>query len=83
MSTITVRGLSVEQLDALKLEARRQGISMNRLALRRLTDQRDPPKTREVTTFEKLAGTWSQQEAESFMAAIAPLEQVDPELWDG
>ena len=28
-----------------------------------------------------LAGTWSQQEADCFQAAIAPLGQVDPDLW--
>jgi hypothetical protein len=83
MSTITVRGLSEEQLAALKREARRQGISMNRLALRRLTDQRELPKASVDTAFEQLAGTWSQQEADSFTAAIAPLEQVDPDLWGG
>jgi hypothetical protein len=28
-----------------------------------------------------LIGTWTEQESEAFNAAIAPLEQVDPELW--
>jgi 3-phosphoglycerate kinase len=31
--------------------------------------------------LDALAGTWSQQEAECFQAAIAPLWQVDPDLW--
>lgn len=37
MSTISMRGLSDQQLASLKEEAIRQGISMNQLALRRLT----------------------------------------------
>lgn len=37
MSTFSVRGLSDHQLASLKEQARRQGISMNRLALHRLT----------------------------------------------
>ena len=28
-----------------------------------------------------LAGTWSQEEADAFAAVIAPLEQVDADLW--
>jgi hypothetical protein len=55
-ATITVRGLGADELAALKRAAEREGISMNRLALRRLVDQ-------------------------SPAAAIAPLQQVDPDLW--
>jgi hypothetical protein len=38
MATITVRGLGDDDLAALKQAAEREGISMNRLALRRLVD---------------------------------------------
>ncbi len=81
MSTISVRGLSDQQLASLKEEALRQGISMNRLALHRLTHPEggsNPPK---ATELDALGGTWSEEEAEAFSTAIAPLEQVDPELW--
>jgi hypothetical protein len=33
------------------------------------------------SALDALAGTWSQQDAESFQAAIAPLGKVDPDLW--
>ena len=44
------------------------------ISVRGLSDQ-------QLAALEALAGTWSQEEADAFTAAIAPLEQVDPELW--
>jgi hypothetical protein len=31
--------------------------------------------------LQRLAGTWTQADAGAFAAAIAPLEQVDSDLW--
>jgi hypothetical protein len=31
--------------------------------------------------LQRLAGTWTQADADTFAAAIAPLEQVDSDLW--
>lgn len=76
-----MRGLGADELAALKRAAERAGISMNRLALRRLADQPPSAAIAGSTDLDALAGTWSQQEAEGFQAAIAPLEQVDPDLW--
>ena len=81
MTTITVRGLGPDDLAALKRQAEREGISMNRLALRRLVDKQQPESSGAPSELEALAGTWSQEEAERFEAAIAPLEQVEPGLW--
>ncbi|MFM9104193.1 MAG: hypothetical protein ACKOPS_23920 [Cyanobium sp.] len=81
MTTITVRGLGPDDLAALKRQAEREGISMNRLALRRLVDKPQPEASGAPTELEALAGTWSQEEADRFVAAIAPLEQVEPGLW--
>ncbi|MEY4354120.1 MAG: hypothetical protein RLZZ609_2361 [Cyanobacteriota bacterium] len=81
MGTITVRGLGADEMAALKQAAEREGISMNRLALRRLVDPRPPAAIAGPSALDELAGTWSQQEADSFQAAIAPLEQVESDLW--
>jgi len=62
-------------------QPRIQGISMNRLALRRLQDQPPAAAMAGPSALDDLAGTWSEQEADTFQAAIAPLEQVDPDLW--
>ncbi|MEB3185051.1 MAG: hypothetical protein VKM97_04115 [Cyanobacteriota bacterium] len=80
MAAISVRGLDEAQLDHLKEQARQQGISLNRLALHRLIGQ-SPATDARHQELDHLAGTWSEEEAEAFAAAIAPLEQIDPELW--
>jgi hypothetical protein len=80
MAALSVRGLSEAQLAGLKREARRQGISVNRLVLQRLGSS-EPGSTAADDPLLRLAGTWSQEEADAFAAAIAPLEQVDPDLW--
>lgn len=80
MGSISVSGLSEQQMEALKEEANRQGISMNRLVLQRPTEEADPGGSGK-SKLDALAGTWTEQEAEAFMTAIAPLQQIDPELW--
>jgi hypothetical protein len=81
MGSINVRSLSEQQLAALKAEASRRGISMNRLALHRLAHREGAANPDGTAALDALAGTWSQAEADACTAAIAPLEQVDPELW--
>ena len=80
MAACNVRGLRDDQLQVLKDQAQRQGISLNRLVLQRLSGQ-DGPVERAHDDLDALAGTWSAQDAEEFEAAIAPLDRVDPELW--
>ena len=80
MAAISVRGLDDSQLQDLKQQALRQGISLNRLALERLTGsshQSGEPHH----DLDVLAGTWTDQDGEAFNAAIAPLEQIDADLW--
>jgi uncharacterized protein YicC (UPF0701 family) len=81
MAAISVRGLDESQLQDLKNEAQREGISLNRLVLQRLTGA-DNTRDRIHHDLDELIGTWTAEEAEAFAAAIAPLEQVDAELWD-
>lgn len=79
---ISIRGLNEGQLDALKQQARQKGISLNRLVLDQLTGTAsDVGSGRRHQDLDALAGTWSRAESDAFEAAIAPLEQVDPELW--
>ena len=80
MPAISVRGLDETQLDHLKEQARQQGISLNRLVLRRLTGESSAPQNQHHD-LDDLAGTWSEEESNAFSAAIAPLEQIDQELW--
>lgn len=73
-------GWEEAQLQQLKIEAQRQGISLNRLVLQRLSGAGQATDGSH-DDLDALAGTWSQDETDQFTAAIAPLEQVDPELW--
>ena len=81
MASMSVRGLEQAQLNDLKDEAQRQGISLNRLALQRLTGTQDVAQGIH-NDLDALIGTWTEQDADAFASAIAPLEQVDAELWD-
>lgn len=81
MRTITVRGVRADQLAALQREAQQRGISMNTLAPQRITQALAAGEAADHAALLALAGPWSQQESDGFTSAIAPLEQVDPELW--
>jgi Arc/MetJ family transcription regulator len=78
---IAERGLGPDDLAALKRQAEREGISKNRLVLRRLVDKPQPESSGAPSELEALSGTWSQEEADHFQMAIAPLERVEPEHW--
>jgi hypothetical protein len=81
MAALSVRGLSETQMTKLKQETRRQGISVNRLVLQRLGSAEPGSNPASEDPLLRLSGTWSQEEADAFAAAIAPLEQVDADLW--
>lgn len=76
MASMSVRGLEHNQLRDLKEEAERQGISLNRLALQRLTGTQDASDGTHHD-LDTLIGTWSDQDVNAFASAIAPLEQGD------
>jgi hypothetical protein len=80
MAAISVRGLDEAQLRNLKAQARRQGVSLNRLVLQRITEA-VPGQNQSHDDLDALSGTWTQEDAKAFGAAIAPLEQIDPDLW--
>ena len=39
------------------------------------------PESSAPSELEALAGTWSQEQADCFERAIAPLEKLEPDLW--
>ena len=66
-------------------EARRQGISMERVAGQLLQRGLEWERRRAaLPTFhdlDALAGTWSEDEAAAFLQGIAYFEKVDHSLW--
>lgn len=80
MANISLRGLDSPTLSRLKSNARRRGISVNRLIVETLR-QRYSVAARTFDDLGALAGSWSKAEADDFAAATAPFNDIDPGLW--
>jgi len=79
MANVLLRGLDAATLARLRADARRRGISVNRLIVETL--QRQHARNEEFDDLDALAGRWSKSEAASFAAAVAPLAEIDAALW--
>ena len=79
MPNVLLRGLDAATLSRLRADARRRGISVNRLIVETL--QRQGAGAKEHDDLDALAGRWSKAEGEAFAAAVAPFSEIDPTLW--
>lgn len=86
MNQLTVRGFDDELSTSLRRLAAREGISLNKAALKLLRkgagladDKKDPNAIGD--SLDDLFGTWSQEEADSIDAAIEFFETVDESMW--
>lgn len=80
MANVSLRGLDILTLSRLKSNARRRGISVNRLILDTLKQQYSTG-TRTFDDLDALAGAWAKTEADAFAAAVAPFAEIDPRVW--
>ena len=86
MNQLTVRGFDDELSSVMQSLAKREGISLNQAALRLLrkgaglTDGNGNPNAI-GSSLDDLFGVWSQDEAESFDAALEVFETVDESAW--
>jgi hypothetical protein len=83
---LTIRGVGDQLHDALKAEAERRDLSINRYVLSVLRHavglaSDEPRGDAEYHDLDDLAGTWTQQEYEAFSAELTRQRAVDPELW--
>jgi plasmid stability protein len=82
MGYLTVRDVPADVAKALRKETRRRGKSLNQTVIDLLKQALglgwDSPGT---NGLEKLAGTWRQEELESFERATAIFETIDEEQW--
>ena len=83
---LTVRGFDRDLEARLREAARREGVSLNKAALRLmrrgagLTDR--PAEEGAIgNTLDEFFGTWTPDEAEEFDDAVAVFEQLDEEVW--
>lgn len=79
LADVLVRGLDAATLARLRADARRRGVSVNRLIVETL--QREHAGGQTTDDLDALAGSWSKAEAEDFAAAVAPFSEIDRGLW--
>ena len=83
MHAITLRNIPRELQEAIKRRARREGLSLNKTVQRMLEEVvgLKPSSSMQHHDLDHLAGTWSDEEADAFDAALAEQRRIDPELW--
>jgi hypothetical protein len=79
-SHLTVRNLPDELAAALEREKRRRGTSLNQTVIDLLKQSLGVTGARS-NGIRQFAGTWTEAEHQEFLSAMAPFEEIDPELW--
>ena len=78
----TLRNIPAEIDAALRERARREGKSLNRVALDALTEAlglgEEQPRRRDIRQF---LGTWAEDDPE-LQRALEDPRRIDPELWE-
>jgi hypothetical protein len=83
---LTIRGFDNELDTSLRRVARRDGISLNRAALRALRKgssiQATPTHTPRVgAALDAFIGSWSARDERELLRATRAFERVDEDLW--
>lgn len=86
MRQLTVRGFDDELSAAIQRLAQREGISLNKAALRLLRkgagladDGVGRPKIGD--SLDHLFGSWTQDQADELDAALKEFDKIDEEMW--
>ena len=80
MADISLRGLDNPTLSRIRSNAKRRGVSVNRLIVETLRQQYAGSETA-FDDLDALAGAWSKAEANAFDIAVAPFAEIDAALW--
>jgi plasmid stability protein len=86
MKAITLRNLPPELAKAVRKEAERKHISINKAVISLLQGKTEGQKRKKISKvrhreLDALAGSWSKKEAAEFDKALAIQRSIDPELW--
>lgn len=84
MKAMTLRGIDAPLERALRERADGASASVNATILailRESTGLAQPARRRAHHDLDHLAGTWSADDVREFGATVAPLAQIDEELW--
>lgn len=83
-SNIHLRGVDSRLMSQLKKQAVEQNTSVNSLILQLLKQSLGMATQRHLIAYhdlDKLAGTWTKKEANTFIKNTMDFEQIDKELW--
>jgi hypothetical protein len=84
MSQITLRGIDNETEKKIRREAKKKGKSLNKVILEMIGQHGGPKKEKKelpANSLRKLAGGWTQKEADKFLDSIKSCEQIDEAMW--
>lgn len=82
MKTMTIRNVPTELSAALEAEKRRRGLSLNRTVLLLMQEALGVSTGRSRSNgLRRLAGSWSEDDFRNFEQAVAPLAEIDEDLW--
>jgi hypothetical protein len=84
MTAITLRNIPPKLQETIRKRAGMDGLSLNKTVIRMLEEAagyRTAIGRGLHRDLDHLAGTWSEEEAAAFDAALAEQRGVDPELW--
>jgi plasmid stability protein len=83
MAAITLRNIPPKLEEVIRQRAGTYGLSLNKTVLRMLEESAGQRKAAATLhhDLDRLAGTWSDEEATAFDAALAEQRTIDPDLW--
>ena len=86
MKQLTVRGFDDELSDAVRGLARREGISLNKAALRLLRKGAGladgaEGRAKVGSSLDHLIRVWTPEEADELDAALKQFDKIDEEMW--
>jgi len=84
MSQITLIGIDEEVEKKIRRMARQKGKSLNKVILDMIYQHTGLKKKSQEPrggSLRKLAGGWSQKQAETFFESIKSCEQIDEAMW--
>jgi hypothetical protein len=85
MKAVTLRGLPPNVAEAIRKEANRKGMSLNKAVIS-LLENRVGAREKKIRQnrhhdLDDLAGSWSKQEAAEFDKSLADQRTIDLDLW--
>ena len=84
MSQITLRKIPPAIEKKLRMQARRSGVSLNKMAISLLSrglGEKDRPASGRRRDLSRFSGTLTQKDLEEFNANTAFFSRIDPEMW--